>query len=444
MLLAALAGAALGILMTSPGVLQPAREVFGEAWVADGESARGTLAGLLGVQITLIGLVLSASTAALYGLLANQSPRLTRFITPTQPLFHALIGFAVTTGYVLAAVRRLGPPELEAPRPVVTVGIVLAVTAVAAVIVDAALSLQMQQIDRVLHIVTRATRRAIEAERARTEAPSPTRVFTEGDVRRPVRAHRSGYVVGFDAAELLRIAALLELRVRLDRALGDYAVIGEPVGWLSARSPPPPFVVERIADAVLLDDSRNPHLDVGAGLRVLVDIAERALSPGVNDPYTACEVLYRLRALLTELGSVPDGDWLLHDDEGTVRVAIARPSFEELLRRAVDGPLRYASGDPDVLDAVLDVAATVGRIPSRREPARRLVARVLDDATTKETSPELRVMLETKARIVLANLDASAVIPRLLRDSACTGGRPAETTAVVDDDSSGRRSASRR
>lgn len=409
-LVAALAGAGLGALMTSPEVVEPARHTFGEAWLADGENARGTLAGLLGVQITLIGLVLSASTAALYGLVAAQSLRLVRFIGPTRPLFHALVGFALTTGYVLAAVRRLGPPEVEAPRPVVTVGVVLAVAAVAAVIADAALSLQKQEIARMLRIVTRAKERAIESRRARSGGGAIAREAVGGS---PLHAVQSGYVVDVDAARLLRDAVRFDALVRLDRAIADYVVAGEPIRVVRARSALSPRAMHRLASAVLVEDSRSPRFDVTAGLRVLVDIAERALSPAVNDPYTACEVLHRLRGLLGELATLPDGDWLLRDRVGTVRVAIARPSFEELLRIAVDGPSRYGASDPDVLDALLEIAAAVGREPSRREAANRLVARVLGDAAVSGMSPERRGLLERKAKRVLADLGRSAAILRL-------------------------------
>ncbi len=422
LLFAALAGAGLGVLMTAPEIVPPARETFGEAWVADGESARGTLAGLLGVQVTLIGLVLSASTAALYGLVANQSLRLVRFIGPTRPLFHALVGFALTTGYVLAAVRRLGPPEVEAPRPVVTVGVVLAVAAIVAVIVDAALALQKQEIARMLRIVARATMRAIEPHRARSSGgPAPAGVEDAG-VSRALRAPRHGYVVDVDATRLLRDAVRLDARVRVDRAVGDYVAAGEPIGVVWARSALPPRAVRQLAGTLLIEDSRSPDLDVTAGLRVLVDIAERALSPAVNDPYTACEVLHRLRGLLAELAAVPDGDWLLRDAAGAVRVAIARPSFEELLRIAADGPSRYGAADPDVLDALLELAAAIGRVPSRCGAAHQLVARVLGDAAGSGMSAERRALLERKARLVLADLGGSAAVPRIWAAPTATDG----------------------
>jgi uncharacterized membrane protein len=418
--------------MTSPAMVQPARVVFGEAWVADGESARATLAGLLGLQITLIGLVLSASTTALYGLVAHQSLRLVRFVAPTRPFLRALVGFAVTTGYVLASARRLGPPELEAPRPVVTVGVLIAITALVAVLVDAALALRKQELAYMLRIVTTATRRAIRVERARA-TQSSSRIASEANGGVPLRAHRSGYLVDVAARRMLRDAVRFDVRVRVDRAVGDFVSAGEPVGVVRARSPLSPRAMQRLAGALQLDECRSPERDVGAGLRVLVDIAERALSPGVNDPYTACEVLYHLRGVIVELACLPDGAWVLTDDAGTVRVAIARPSFEEWLRLALDGPRRYGAGDPDVLDAVLDIAAAVSRVPSRRESARGLVARVLEEASSSGMSPDRRALLHRKGQHVLADTGGSAATPRLGSEPATVAMDALATTAVHED-----------
>ncbi len=410
-ILAALAGAGFGAAMTGAEALDPARAVFGPAVVTDGETARGGLFALLGLELTLLGFVLSASTGALYGLAANHSQRLVPFLEPSRPLFRAAVGFAITTGYVLAAVQRLGPAEVVAPRPVVTVGIAIALATVVTVMVDAALSLRKQAISQMLRVVTTATRRAVAKGRARTRAwrAPPDSEAIDGP---PICAHRSGFVRDVDAARLVRDAARFDARVRIDRAIGEYVVEGEPLGRVSAADAA--RAAQRIARALILGESRSTEHDVGAGLRVLVDIAERALSPAVNDPYTGCEALFRVRWILAELASVPDGDWVLVDDAGEARVSIARPSFEELVWLAVDGPCRYGAADPDVLDAVLDVASAIGREPSRRECARRVVARVLADAGSRGMGPERVALLEAKASRVLHQLgERSAVSPRL-------------------------------
>lgn len=264
-----------------------------------------------------------------------------------------------------------------------------------------------------LGIITRQIVRAIGVERARMHGAAPAGPAAASLGGEVVRARRSGYVVDVAAARLLSDAERLDARIRIDRTVGDYVVEGDAIGLVTGPSPLGVHAERRIARAVLLGESRSPRLDAGAGVRALVDIAERALSPAVNDPYTACEVLYRLRGLLADLASVPDGDWVLRDDAGTVRVSVARPSFEERLRLAVDGPSRYGASDPDVLDAVLDIASAVGRVPARRGAARRLVAQVLADAADHGMASNRRVPLERKARCVLTDLGENAAIPHL-------------------------------
>ncbi len=411
LILAALAGAGLGTAMTSPYATDVARELFGAAPMTSGEAARGALFGLLGLEITLIGLVLSASTAALYGMVANQSLRLVAYLEPSRPLFRAAVGFAITAGYVLAAVRRLGPAEVEAQRPALTVGVVIALATIVAVVVDGALSLRKQHISQIMRVVTTATRRTIATERARTRAwpAAPELALVDAAL---VRAPRSGFVRDVDGARLLREVAREGARVRIDRAIGEYVVEGEPLGRVSA--PQPARAAEGVARALILGENRRVEPDVGLGLRVLVDIAERALSPAVNDPYTACEALFRLRGLLIELASVPDGDWVLADDAGTARAWVARASFDELVWLVVDGPCRYGAADPDVIDAVLDIASAIARERSRRECARRVVARVLEDAAASGMSGERLALLEEKARRALhPSGQGAAMSPRL-------------------------------
>jgi uncharacterized membrane protein len=74
--------------------------------------------------------------------------------------------------------------------------------------------------------------------------------------------------------------------------------------------------------------------DVLFGLRRLVDIANRALSPAVNDPYTAIQAVHHLSVLLCVLARRRLGDWLSRDRQGTLRVAVPVPDFAEYLRRS--------------------------------------------------------------------------------------------------------------
>lgn len=72
--------------------------------------------------------------------------------------------------------------------------------------------------------------------------------------------------------------------------------------------------------------------DVGFGIRRLVDIANKALSPAVNDPYTGVQAVHHLSVLLCSLARLRLGDWIVRDDQEELRVAVPRPKFRDYLR----------------------------------------------------------------------------------------------------------------
>ena len=75
--------------------------------------------------------------------------------------------------------------------------------------------------------------------------------------------------------------------------------------------------------------------DVGYGVRRLVDVAERALSPGVNDPTTAVQVLDQLHDLLRRMLTTP-ATWPVRlDDDGTPRLVLRQPGTSEVVRDAL-------------------------------------------------------------------------------------------------------------
>ena len=123
----------------------------------------------------------------------------------------------------------------------------------------------------------------------------------------------------------------------LAKQVGDHVVAGTPIAWAwrrSASQPPPgaDLLREPVADAVQIGFERTMVQDVGFGIRRLVDIANKALSPAVNDPYTGVQAVHHLSVLLSRLAGLRLGDWTVHDDQGELRVAVPRPRFADYLR----------------------------------------------------------------------------------------------------------------
>jgi uncharacterized membrane protein len=83
--------------------------------------------------------------------------------------------------------------------------------------------------------------------------------------------------------------------------------------------------------------------DVGFGIRRLVDIANKALSPAVNDPYTGVQAVHHLSVLLCSLARLRLGDWIVRDDRGSCGLPCPAPSSPTTCG---SGPPRSAGSGP--------------------------------------------------------------------------------------------------
>ena len=146
-----------------------------------------------------------------------------------------------------------------------------------------------------------------------------------------------------DLGQLLRAAdgAVIVLRA----GMGDTLQQGAPVADLHGGE---------VADTAVLaglvtGQERTFHQDPLFAFRLLADIAMRALSPAVNDPATAAQVLDTIESLLQALVSRDLAVADVADDAGTVRVVLALPSWDDYLRTALDDLIESAARSPMVL-----------------------------------------------------------------------------------------------
>ena len=117
-----------------------------------------------------------------------------------------------------------------------------------------------------------------------------------------VEAPQAGVVLRVDDDVLLALAEDSGSTLRLLRAVGEFVPTGAPLIAVHGQRLPGE---DRLRRAVHLGTERSMEEDVGFGLRQLVDIAERALSPGVNDPTTAVQVIDQVHDLLRRLVTRP-------------------------------------------------------------------------------------------------------------------------------------------
>jgi uncharacterized membrane protein len=416
------AGLVLGNTLAHEATDEATHTLFlGRAWRGDARETRALLAGLLGFQITVLTIVLSLNGSVMQSAANQYSPRLAPLYLRHAPLRRALPLFVLCGGYLLAAIRELGLVASDATRPriVVSVAILLLLSALILLTVEMIRTVGFMRVERVLGMVRSTAFTAIDRVRRRLarHALDPKATLELPVDATALTAPQSGYLADFDLPRLMRTARKGAVRVRIWRAIGDYVDQGEIVGWVARDSERDVdrALLDRLASSLVVTAARERDYDPALGMRILVDVAARALSSSVNDPYTARQALAQLRSILRQLVVLPLGDWNLVDSDGTVRVSVRALRFREYLSLAVDGPLRCGAHDPETLEGILEIALEVGLVAREAEDRAAGVAlldRVIDDAAQYGGLDRSRLQrLRAEADLVRAALEMNGPRP---------------------------------
>jgi uncharacterized membrane protein len=184
-----------------------------------------------------------------------------------------------------------------------------------------------------------------------------------------VDSGKTGYIQHLDVDGMVRIAREHDLLVRAECTSGDFVIADVPMAWIAPHPRAGAEAVrERSIDAASapfrslysIDTYRTATQDVAFGIRQLVDIALKALSPGINDTTTAATCVDYLGAILVGLSNRTI-ETVERSDDGIVRVVRFRPTFESLLHLACDEIRQNARGNTNVLAHQLQALATVAR-----------------------------------------------------------------------------------
>jgi uncharacterized membrane protein len=184
----------------------------------------------------------------------------------------------------------------------------------------------------------------------------------------------SGVLLSVDEERLWSMAGEAHVTVALLPMVGDFVVHHRPV--FEVWGDPSELDVESMLEALIVARERNSRQDLAFSFRELVDVAERALSPGVNDPTTAVQAIDQLHDLLRRLVHRRFPAAHRVDARGRLRLILPRPSWDAYVRLAVDeirqsggGMLQVARRLRFLLDDLLSVAP-----PSRCGELRRQLA----------------------------------------------------------------------
>lgn len=180
---------------------------------------------------------------------------------------------------------------------------------------------------------------------------------------------KSGYVQGIDVDSLLAAAAKQDLLIVLLVRTGDFIHYGKNLAKVhSAESLDEEQQTDLISD-ILIGTQRVPYLDVEFSLNQLVEIAIRALSPGINDTFTAISCIDRLGSSLTTLAGRKLPSPQQKDEEGVLRVVSKPLDFDIALDRSFTLIRQNSADNPQVCVRLLEALITVAGALTRPEDA---------------------------------------------------------------------------
>ena len=326
------------------------------------DGAREVLSAITTSMITFTGLVFSITIVVLQLTSSQFSPRVLRTFLRDRQTQLSLGAFVATFVYAVMVLRTVDSTDGSrfVPAIATTVGVVLLLLSVGVFVGYIHHIATAIQVSSLIRAVGDETRAGIE-RRLRVDGPQPPAPAPHGPPPRQVVSHTNGVVTAVDDRLLVAAAheagVLLVLRV----GLGEFVPEGAPVLDVHGDGPTDDGAVAR---CVHLGKDRTMEHDVAFGFRQLVDVAERALSPGTNDPTTAVQALDELHDLLRRLVTRPLPDGVHRDADDRVRLLTPAPRFEDFLSLALEEVDQYGADAMQVqarIDAVLADLAVAAR-----------------------------------------------------------------------------------
>lgn len=306
------------------------------------EGARSLLSAIITSMISFTGLVFSITIVVLQLTSSQFSPRVLRTFLRDWFDQLALGVFVATFVYALVVLRAVrGTAELNpfVPQLAITVALGFVLGSVVMFLGYIHHIAQSIRAATIIATIGQDTRALLE----RRYPADARQIFPVALPRGPaqrVPAGRLGVVQRVDDEALLHLAEEHAVTICLVRAVGEFVPAGAPLLEVHGED----FTdTDRARAAVKLGNERSLDEDVGFGLRQLVDIAERALSPGVNDPTTAVQVIDQLHDLLRRLATRPLPPRQTRTEGGRLAVDVPQPDFPDYLTLAVDEIARWGA-----------------------------------------------------------------------------------------------------
>jgi uncharacterized membrane protein len=339
------------------------------SWLYSGtaDSVRQILTAVAAAEITVVGVVFSITIVALTLAATQFGPRMLRNFTRDRVTQLTLGTFVASFSYAVITLVSIAPGRHGefVPHLSVTVALVFVVMDLGVLIVFIDHISKLIQLPQVIASIAGDLANAIDAEipaqsvRGLRTGPSVSEMATRMDDRGGViRARRSGYLQFIRIETLMGVASRNNAVVRVHLRPGHFVAADQPLATVW-----PPEAAPRVARELDSAHATGPHRtltqDLSFAIDQLVEIAIRALSPAVNDTFTALTCVDWLGDSLSKICARWNPVTVHRDRDGRVRVITVAVSDERLIERAFEKIRQAGRGMPAVMIRQLDAIASI-------------------------------------------------------------------------------------
>ena len=337
------------------------------------EGSRAVLSVVAGSMMTIASVTFSITIVALQLASTQFGPRLLRNFMRDRGNQVAIGTFISTFTYCLLVLRTVNGTEGESfvPHFSVTIGLLLALVSLGVLIYFIHHAAESIQAENVIAAVSRDLHRTIDRlypECLGHDPPGPPDAAGGRDLpgafdreARAVAAPRSDYLQAIDVDRLMELSEEHDVVISVGQRPGEFFFKGGEL----ARAWPGDRVDDELADAIrgafYFGTRRTLTQDAEFAIDQLVEVAVRALSPGVNDPFTAMNCIDRLGAALCNLAEKVVPSPYRHDKDGRLRVVTDASTVPGIIDASFHQIRQAARGDTSVTLRLLETIAAVGR-----------------------------------------------------------------------------------
>ncbi len=378
------------VVAVTVGILLPRLDLIVDAELPDAvdsvvfnggaETARIVLSSIAGSLITATSLTFSLTVVALQLASSQASPRVLRLFARDRQVHWTLAAFLGTFAYSLTVLRSVRSEDGDVaefiPRLSVTLGFVLTLTSVIMLVfflAHLAAQLRVETMLKEIHAETDGTIDLVNGRNARAAAHDGA--ISIPPLRQTVLSASSGFITRHDHDLLVRYAADHRIVIEELHRVGANVVAGTPLAlwWAADAADTGSDATDRkqideedvsraVRKAYPIGYERTSAQDVDFGVQQTLDIALRALSPGVNDPTTAVHALGHLSAMTTRIVTMSPLPAGLAGPDGELCVVTKSRSTKDALDASLTPIRHYGAEHPAVVkrfvQAVSELALT--------------------------------------------------------------------------------------